>query len=209
MVVTSIEKQNKEKNKYSIFIDYEYHFSLSLSDIEYFKIKLYEEISENTYNYITQTLLYIKAQNVALNFLAYKMRTEKEIYFKLYEKKYSEDIIFKVIDFLKKYKYIDDNKYCESYINESKNLKKKGQYLIKYELLKRGIDENLIYSKFIEMNIDEIEFEYIIEFLRKKIKNFCEIDFKLNKKIFSMLQMKGYKYDTIKTAFDMIKEEYL
>ena len=77
MIVTSIKQQKKDKERYNIFIDGEFAFGLIMEDILYFKIKEGYEISEEKYNYIKDTVLYIKAQDTALKFLVYKMRTEK------------------------------------------------------------------------------------------------------------------------------------
>ncbi len=205
MIVTLLEQQKKDKGRYSVFIDGEFAFGLSAADIEYFKIKEGFEISETTYNYIIDSLVYIKAQDTALKFLGYKMRTEKEVVKKLSEKEFSDEIIARVMAFLNKYGYVDDRKYCEAYIKECNRLKPKGKYLIKYELLQRGIDESIIYDVFENTEVDEVS--NAVKLLRKKIKDFSNIDFKEKQKAFAMLQRKGYDYDVIKEAFSIASSD--
>ena len=108
MIVTSIEKQKKDPDKYNVFVDGEFSFSLYMQDIRFFKIKENEEIPEDKYNYILNEVIYIKAQDKALNFLGYKMRTEKEMRDKLETYDYSEGVIERVMEFLLKYGYVDD-----------------------------------------------------------------------------------------------------
>lgn len=205
MIVTALEQQKKDKSRYSVYIDGNFAFGLSAADVEYFKIKEGFEISETTYNYITDSLVYIKAQDTALKFLGYKMRTENEVYKKLSEKDYSEDIKSRVMAFLKKYGYVDDKKYCEAYIKECERLKPKGKYLIKYELSQRGVNDKVIYEVFENMDLDEIS--GAVKLIRKKIKDFSNVDFKEKQKVFAMLQRKGYNYDVIKEAFDEASSE--
>ena len=112
MTVTDIKQQKNDKSRYSVYIDGNYEFSLIMEDILYFRLKIGEPISEETYRYITETTLYIKAQNTALKFLGYKMRTEKELLDKLIKEQYSEEIIARVMEFLIKYDYINDREYC-------------------------------------------------------------------------------------------------
>ena len=106
MLVTEIKQQRRDENKYNVFVDGEFAFSLLMQDILYFKIKENEEIPEEKYNYIINEVVYIKAQDKALNFLSSKMRTEKEMRTKLKSLDYSEEVIERVMEFLFKYSYI-------------------------------------------------------------------------------------------------------
>ena len=72
--------------------------------------------------------------------------------------------------------------------------------MIKYELSQRGVDDKVIYEVFENMDLDEIS--GAVKLIRKKIKDFSNVDFKEKQKVFAMLQRKGYNYDVIKEAFD-------
>ena len=61
MTVTKIEQQKKDKSRYSVYIDGEFAFGLIMEDILYFKLREGQEISDETYEYIMDTTLYIKA----------------------------------------------------------------------------------------------------------------------------------------------------
>ena len=49
MLVTEIKQQRRDENKYNVFVDGEFAFSLLMQDILYFKIKENEEIPEEKY----------------------------------------------------------------------------------------------------------------------------------------------------------------
>ena len=118
MIVTKIQQQKKDPSKYNIYIDGEYAFALVMADIAYFKLKEDFPIDEEKYKFIINETVYIKAQSRALDFLGYKMRTEKEVRRKLQDEGYIDDVIERVIEFMKKYGYIDDLKYAQSYIRQ-------------------------------------------------------------------------------------------
>lgn len=205
MIVTDITRQIKNKEKYNIFLDGKFAFGLSMTDILYFKIEDGEEISDEKVSYIKDNLIYIKAQDTAMNYLGYKMRSGFEVRKKLSEKEFSEEIIEKVMMFLDKYNYINDKAYCISFMNERERLKPKGKYVLKMELIGKGIKESDIEDAFLECDIDEIGGAVLL--LEKKIRNFSNdenIDEKERKRVFAFLQRRGYSYDIIKQAFSIV-----
>lgn len=205
MIVTRIQQQVKHPERYSVFIDGKFEFGLVMTDILYFKLKENEEISKETYDFIVSNLVYIKAQDTAINYIGYKARTAHEVTLKLIEKEYADQIIERVLEFLKKYDYVNDKKYCDAYIRESIRLKPKGRFLLRMELKQRGVDESIIEETLNGSDIDE--FEGAERLLRKKIKNFSDLDEKERRRGISFLQRKGYSYDVIKEVFQICEQE--
>ncbi len=199
MIVTKIQQQKKDPEKYNIYIDGEYAFALIMRDILYFKIKENMPIEEDKYNFIINETVYIKAQSKALDYLGYKMRTEYEIRRKLQEESYNEDVIERVVEFLKKYGYIDDLKYAQSYIRQVLRLKPMGSYGIKMKLREYGVKDIVIEEALFSMEIDEEE--YAFELLKKKIGSKEDITDKEKKKYHDFLLRRGYSYDIIKSVF--------
>ncbi len=195
MIITAITQQKNNKDRYSVFIDDNFAFGLIMQDIVYFKLKQGEEISQEKYDFIQNELIYIQAQDIALHY----MRTEQEVRKKLFEKEYTEYIIERVIHFLIEYHYIDDMKYCKSYIKQRLQCNPKGVYVLKMELKQRGIKQSII-DKAIE-NSDVDELNDAIKLLQKKCLYLDDIDEKNKKRLFAFLQRRGYSYDIIKEAF--------
>lgn len=205
MTVTRIEQQKKNKSRYSVYIDGEFAFGLIMEDILYFKLKEGEEIPTATYEYIMDTTLYIKAQDAAIRYLGYKMRTEKEIAVKLREYEYPEDIIWRVTEFLKKYEYVNDEEYCRKYIKETMKLRPKGKFLIKMELKERGIKEEVIDEALEEAEIDEQPLAEAL--LERKYEDFANMDRKELSRVYGFLQRKGFSYGVIKAAVASLAEK--
>jgi len=199
LIITAITQQKNNKDRYSVFIDDNFAFGLIMQDIVYFKLKQGEEISQEKYDFIQNELIYIQAQDIALHYIAYKMRTEQEVRKKLFEKEYTEYIIERVIHFLIEYHYIDDMNYCKSYIKQRLQCNPKGAYVLKMELKQRGIKQSIIDKAIENSDIDELN--DAIKLLQKKCLYLDDIDEKNKKRLFAFLQRRGYSYDIIKEAF--------
>lgn len=207
MFVTAITQQKKDETRYNIFLDGTYAFALPMQDILYFKLKEGKEVPEETVEYIQNSLIYIKAQDTALHYIGYKMRTVKEIRMKLTEKEFSEEVIEKVIAFLEKYGYADDREYCRKYIREKLRMKPKSGYALKIELRQRGISARIIDEVMAETEMDEAgdAFHWLE---RKSRGNWPPADEKQKKKLYDFLLRKGYSYDIIGEAFRQMNEAY-
>lgn len=204
MLVTAITQQKRDESKYNIFIDGEYAFALPMQDILYFNLKEGQEVAEDTVNFIRQNLIYIKAQDTALHFLGYKMRTVKEIWRKLEEKEFSEDIIEQVLAFLEKYGYADDREYCRRYIREQLRLKPKSGYALGIELKQRGVPSAIVEEVLAETEFDEVA--DAVRWLEKKSRGQWPLDLKKKKQLYDFLLRKGYSYDIIQEAFRQMQE---
>ena len=203
MTVTKIEQQKKDKSRYSVYVDGEFAFGLIMEDILYFRLKEGEEIPRGKYEYIMDTTVYIKAQDTAVRYLGYKMRTRREVENKLRETQYPDGLIERVIDFLIKYDYINDELYCKKYIKET--LRPKGIFLIKQELKARGVKEEIIDEALNEAEIDE---EALAQgLLVKKYEDFAAMDKKELAKVYAFLQRKGFSYGVIKAAVAGLAEK--
>lgn len=209
MLVTAIEQQKKDPSRYSVFIDGVFSFGLILADIQYFKIEEGKEISQETYDYIMDTIVYIKAQEVALRYIGYQMRIGYEVERKLKQEDFSEEIVARVMEFCTKYHYIDDLAYAKAYIKQRQRLNPKGKYVLQGELKQKGVKDSLIQIALEEAEEMDIlnEAEAAYHILTKKVRNLDNIDEKQKKRLWGFLQRRGYSYDIIKEAWQKLWEE--
>lgn len=142
--------------------------------------------------------------NRGLSGLEKSMKSEKMLKDYLKEKGYPKFCIDKAIDKLKSYGYIDDEAFCENYISCYSSSKSKRK--LKYDLLNKGIDINIIESKLEEKINDENEEEKCLNFAKKYMKN-KEFDLKTKQKLFNHLASKGFDFGIISSAWEKIKGE--
>lgn len=121
-------------------------------------------------------------------YIMFKKRTENEVRNK-FRTQIQEEMLEDIIEYLKEAGYINDYNFVEKQVSEYMNLKKMSIQEIKYKLLTKGIDKQII-EKYIESNIDELE-EYeqkCANYIRNKKAGQME-----EKEIEQYLYKKGYK----------------
>ncbi len=204
MEITKIEQQRNNDKRYSVFIDDKFVFGLSGEDVLYFKLKEGKEISQQQVDFILDNVVFTKARDSAFKYLGFKARTVQEVTNKLLEKQYSEEIIEKVMDLLKRYNYVDDYAFAKTYINERLTFKKIGKFRIKYELKEKGVADQIIETLLEETEFDEVS--SAVSLIQKKCKNtdVREMDNKEKQKIYNFLLRKGFNYEVISAAFDHV-----
>lgn len=202
MIITEIVKLDKKKSK--IISDEGVLFALYFSEIRKFSIKEGCELSDKDYLFIKNDVLFSRAKERALHLLESSEKTKYQITQKLRDGYYPMDIIERVIAFLEMYGLVDDSRYCNLYINtysSSKSLK-----IIQLELIKKGIDKNIVESILSEKeNIDETP--QIIKLLIKKKYMEVKDDYKQKNKIIGYLLRRGYDYDSVLCAINILINE--
>ncbi|WP_418219440.1 recombination regulator RecX [Clostridium pasteurianum] len=202
--ITKIEVQKKRKDRVNIYVNNEYRFSCSSELVFLHSLKSGMSIDVDYIEKIVEEENYIKCKNDALKAIEKSYKTEREISVKLLQKDHSEKNINRAIKFLKQYNFIDDCKYADLYIKEK--IKKQGKKKIKYELLKKGIEENIIDDKLNNVSY-EYEVSIINELARKKYNIFMKSEnnsFKIYSKLFNYLSRLGYSSNIIKDTLKKI-----
>jgi len=140
-----------------------------------------------------------KSRNMALRILTYRARSEKEIYDYIERKGFSKPVIDKTITDMKEYGLIDDQKFAADFINYRKN-HGYGFLKIRYELIMKGIDKNIIDSQIeASFNADEDLFR-IRMLLSKRTKPAEAIDDKWLMRQTLFLKRRGFQDSLILKA---------
>lgn len=202
-VITKIESQKKNKDRVNIYVNNEFFMAIYAELVYSFNLKKGIEIDENKLKKLLKDEMYIKAKNKALNILSKADQSEKKIKEKL-SSEFEEDTIDKVIDFLKRNNFINDDTLAQKIVNTSVNLNKCGKNKIKQNLYIKGIDKNSIDDALSEID-DNIEYENAMYLAKKRynrVKN--EDKRKIYQKISQHLAYKGFNYDIIKRVLNKL-----
>lgn len=148
--------------------------------------------------------VYWKAQETALAYLDYKLRTGEEVRKKLLEKQFPPETVELVLEFLLHYGYVNDRTYCESYIRDSLRFHPKGRSRLRLELLQRGVDRQTVEEVLSRMEIREAEDAYRL--LEKKYKGKEPLDPKERQKAAGFLQRRGYAWPVVREALERLEE---
>lgn len=199
-IITKIEVQKRNKDRSNIYIDNEYAFSLSNELVYKEGLKTDEKINIEEIKVIAKEDNYLKCKNAALRIVEKSYKSEKELKDKLILKGYGNEEIEKSIKFLKEYNFISDDNYTKMYVKDKSKVQ--GKKKIKYDLMKKGISENIIEEEISNIDRDE-EREIAYNLAEKKYKTIGKREgdkFKLSQKLYRYLLSKGYDYDTVSYA---------
>ncbi|MBS5306333.1 recombination regulator RecX [Clostridium tertium] len=199
-IITKIEVQKRNKERVNIYIDNEYSFSLSTELVYKEGLKTNENIDLEKIKSIAKEDDYIKCKNAALKIVEKSYKSEKELKDKLLLKGYDNLTIDKTLNFLKEYNFLSDTNYVKMYVKDKSRLQ--GKKKIKYDLIKKGINDKLIEEEISNIDEDEErEVAYNMALKKYNVLSKRESDkYKLSQKIYRFLLSKGYDYDIVSYA---------
>lgn len=143
-VVSAVEPQKKNKNRYNVFVDGEYTASLGAEALVTFGIRegaavdmetLKEAVSRDNAQY---------AFDSAVKLIAHKMRTRAELKERLAERGIDEAAVQDALDKLASYGYVDDAAFAGEYVRSAMQTGRWGRKAVEYRLKDKGIEPNVI-----------------------------------------------------------------
>ena len=205
MEITSAEKNKKNNNRLSIYIDGKYSFTISEDD--YISMNLYDNpvLTDDKIDYIKNTLNFREAKSLAVRYLSLKLRTEKEVKVKLQDEGYDSACIEQVIEELKSLGYINNKLYAQKYVFDRSKLKPLSKKLMKQELLAKGIPGDVADEVLDDWKIEDIVVAENL--LKRKYGKYDLTDEKIWKKAYMFLLHRGFSHDIIEEAFRSIAEK--
>ena len=142
-----------------------------------------------------------KLKTKMLKYIMYKKRTEEEIKRKFANIEETE-LVEDVIEELKEIGYINDSNYIDRAVTEHMNINNLSVKELKYKLMSKGLNINLIedYASSKNEELTEYEINSAKNIILKKQGNTEEQD------IIQYLIKKGYKIDNIKEAISRLND---
>jgi regulatory protein len=195
MKITSIKQQVKRADRYSIFVEGKYEFSLSEGALLESKIASGQELTKEQLEEFKKLSADDKLYNQALRYVAMRPRTRWEVQFYLERKKASPPLIDALLNKLSKIGLIDDRKYAEAFVHDRQLLRPTSRRKIIAELRKRRVTDEVIQQV---TSVDEVSDQAallaVIERKRRQSK------YQDDTKLMQYLARQGFGYDDIKTA---------
>ncbi|MCR4840993.1 MAG: recombination regulator RecX [Lachnospiraceae bacterium] len=215
MLLTEIKQE--KTNKYVFKTDTGSSFFLTrkeLSDLEALnniqevlggekeKTELEFDLSDSAYETISRELVIPRGKRYALSLLSDREYSSKMLMDKLSSTGYSSEHAEIIIDYVKSFHYLDDERYAENYIRS--RMQSKSRRYLERKLYEKGISKELseeIFSKLEEENCNEspsdIEKNIIRRELSKKLKSVDPNDHERITKVTAALVRKGFNYSDI------------
>lgn len=157
------------KNKYKLFLDNNESITLYEDVIINNNLLLSKEVDNALLDDLMKQNNCVDAYNIALNYIAVRMRSIYEVKEYLVKKGVSNTLIENTIKRLIKDGYLDDLKFARAFANDKLTITNNGPIKIKKELLKYIVEENIINEVIINIDNDIVK-EKLSKLVEKQVK---------------------------------------
>lgn len=196
-LITKISQQKRDSERYNIFLDEEYAFSVHETVLVKFELTKGMALDDWSKDEIIYSDQISKAFNRALHFLSYRMRSEMEVKKKLLENEYGEAVVLEAIVKLKRLGFLDDVAFSEALVRTEKNSSLKGPKAIQQSLYKKGIPKEMQTQALEEYTMDE-QLDNAMKLAEKTMRsNSSQPPAQVQQKIRNTLARKGFSYSQI------------
>lgn len=195
MKITDIKQQVKRQDRYSVYIDKKYSFSLSEGELLKAGLRIGQEFSEQELDELRQKAETDKAMMRAYDQLSRRARSEWEMRDYLKRKDYDNDLINLVVDRLKDRNYLDDREFARAWIENRRLLKKTSKRKLAQELKAKRVDDAIIDEALAQ---DETDEQAVLRELIAKKRT--QSRYQDEQKLIAFLARQGFGYGDIKSA---------
>ena len=198
MKITKIVQQAKTRNRYSIFVDDNYSFSLSEGALLESKLVSGQELTSEQVAKYKQLSADDKLYNRALKYVAMRPRSVWEVEFYLKRKDSPAPLIEQITNKLRHFGYLDDTRFAEAFVRDRRLLRSSSVRKITLELRKKHVPSDIIEQVTKEDETDERAM--LREVITKKRR---QSKYKDDLKLMQYLARQGFSYSDIKEALSV------
>ena len=191
MTVDRLEPLDKQRSK--VFVDGDFAFVLYRGELRRFRIREGEALPEEVRHEILDEILPKRARERALHYLQAQPRTEWEVVSKLRQGLYPEEIIGETLEFLRRYRYVDDEEYVRNYVEVTGGRKSRPE-VFRF-LSGKGVSRELMKTVYEELCPDTRE--AIRKILEKRHYNPEQATQEEKRKTAAYLIRRGFSYDEV------------
>lgn len=193
MVITAIEIQAKNKDRVNVHVDGVYAFSLDVFQVGELGIKVGREYSESDLEDLKKESEFGKAYGRALELIARRPRSLREMHDYAYKKKWDEQLTNRIIGRLEGKGYVDDVAFARFWVRARANGKPMSRRALQAELRAKGVTADIVERALGGEDNEYDELAALKELIRKRRGRYDD-----EQKFIAFLARKGFSYDVIK-----------
>lgn len=191
MKITAIKQQAKRRDRYSIFVDGAYAFSISEAGLLSLQLVSGQELTPAKLAALKQASGTDKAYGNALRYVAMRPRSVWEMESYLQRKEVDEPVAAQIIERLKQSGLLDDMSFARAWVANRRLLKSTSQRRLRQELAQKRVPETIMIAV---MQEDEQTDERTVlrELVAKKQARYPD-----KTKFMQYLARQGFSYEDI------------
>lgn len=198
--ITAIKPQVKRTDRYSIFIDEKYSFPLSANQLLNEGVRVGQELSDEDLTELQQRAALGKGYDQALNLIARRPRSERELRDYLKAKGYQLTSCEEILNMLSEKGYVNDQDFAARWVANRRLLKATSRRKLVQELKQKGLQDDVIQAALQTDKTNEVQ---VLKDLILKKRN--QSRYKDTVKLMQYLSRQGFNYEDIKAALDAVE----
>lgn len=195
MKITAIKQQERLKDRYSVFVDGKYSFSLSEGALIDSKLATGQEVDAAQLKELKQTSADDKIYGLALRYAAMRLRSEWELRTYLQRKQASPALADSILNKLSKIGFVDDEAFARAWIDNRRLLRPTSKRKLQQELRVKHVDDGTIQKVLTEDKADELV--VLRQLVAKKRSRYPD-----QAKLMQYLARQGFSYNDIKSVLE-------
>ena len=207
--ITRLESQVHNDDRVSVYLDGEFAFGIHEDLVVKHSLQVGATLTPEGIRELERDEQYVDAKQAALDYLAYKPRTEEEVRRKLRQEDVPSPVIEDVIARLYELEYLDDEAYAHDYAHNRFSSKKYGPVRIQRELTERGVDRHLAEAAVDELFADEDATAAAWTHAEKRWPRLAGEDDprRRRQKMYRYLRRRGFTSNTIRPILDELEQD--
>ena len=185
------------KGRYRVAFDNGVSCILYRSEAAQLSIEVQCSLTDENYDYLINEIVGKRAKKRAMHILEQMDRTEHQLREKLAKGEYPQECIDSAVEYVKKYRYLDDERFASSYVRYHQEKLSRQQLSVK--LSQKGVSKDII-AEALEMEYEAEDGEKIRNLLSKRHFDPDNTDRQENNKIYQYILRRGFK------SSDILKE---
>lgn len=195
MRVTTIKKQVRRDNRFSVYIDGVYTFSFSENELLRSGLVAGQELSKQELLSLKSRSVVDNAYNQAIRIIYRRLRSEWELREYLKRKNYSADIISQTLNALSERGYVNDTDFARRWLENRRLSRPISKRRLCQELRQKHIANDIIETVMANDTTDDEQ--VLSELVQRKRK---QVKYQDDTKLMQYLSRQGFAYSDIKSV---------
>lgn len=204
--VTRVSPQQATAERMNIYLDGKYAFSMSLRALAEQPVSVGNHLSTADIERLRNADEPDRATNAALNLLAHRGRSERELRQRLRQKGFTQAAIDATIRRVVDWGYLNDERFAASWVEQRSSSKPRSRRALAHELREKGVDRELITHAIDEADIDEAADAKRLAADKWRKERAQPLD-KRRQRTAGYLARRGYSWQIAKQAIDALAAE--
>lgn len=202
MQITGIKQQERMKDRFSVYVDGKYAFSLSDRALLDSKVATGQELTGDDVKHFQQLSAEDKLFGNAIRYAAMRLRSRWELEQYLRRKEAAPEKAEEIIGRLTELKFIDDRTFARNWVENRHLLKPTSKRKLRQELMAKHIAGSIIDDVLQEDETGDLHELRLLVAKKRRIAKFRDDDVKL----MQYLARQGFGYEDIKSVIGSSEE---